>query len=60
MPDEFIDVLTISGSRQRMKTRLADFRDAGVQPIIYPIPRPGRTAEDMLRAIRLAAELAPH
>lgn len=59
VPDEMIATLTISGTRAQVATRLAGFRDAGVDPIIYPIPRPGRTAEDLSRGIHLAAELAP-
>ena len=53
--DRIAEKFSLTGSPAACRRRLRTLLDAGVYPIIYPLPRPGRVAEDYLRAVRLAA-----
>ena len=56
--DAMIEKFSLTGSRARCRQRLRELLDAGVYPIVYPIPRRDRVVEDHLAAIRLVAEYA--
>ena len=43
------------GTPAACRARLLALRDAGVYPIIYPLPRPGRVVEDHLATLDLVA-----
>lgn len=43
------------GTPSACRARLLALRDAGVYPIIYPLPRPGRVVEDHLATLDLVA-----
>ena len=52
LPDELIDLLCIVGSRDRVKAKLRDFRDAGVETlIVWPIMPDQDERKAQLRAI---------
>ena len=53
--DKIIEKFSLTGSPTECRKKLRFLIDAGVYPIIYPLPRPDRMAEDHLRAIRLVA-----
>jgi len=53
--DDIIEKFSLTGSPAACRRKLQSLVAAGVYPIIYPLPRPGRIAEDHLAAIRLAA-----
>jgi 5,10-methylenetetrahydromethanopterin reductase len=53
--DRIVEKFSLAGSHEECRIRLRKLIDAGVYPIIYPLPRPGRIVEDHLAAIRLAA-----
>jgi F420-dependent oxidoreductase-like protein len=56
LPDELIDLVSIVGPRDRVKAKLRDFRDAGVDTlIVWPI-MPDH--EERKQQLRLIAELA--
>ncbi|MBI2370114.1 MAG: LLM class flavin-dependent oxidoreductase [Deltaproteobacteria bacterium] len=58
VPDEMVARFTLSGTSAKVRRQLEAYARAGVYPIIYPIPRQGSVAADMMRAIRLVAEIA--
>jgi alkanesulfonate monooxygenase SsuD/methylene tetrahydromethanopterin reductase-like flavin-dependent oxidoreductase (luciferase family) len=53
--DRIVEKFSLAGPPAECRKRLRKLIDAGVYPIIYPLPRPGRIVEDHLAAIRLAA-----
>jgi F420-dependent oxidoreductase-like protein len=56
LPDELIDTVAICGPKDRVRERLAVYRDAGVGTLgVSPM---AFTAEDRLEQLRLIAELA--
>jgi 5,10-methylenetetrahydromethanopterin reductase len=59
VPDEMIGAFTLTGRPEQTRRRLEAFRELGIYPLIYPIPRRDRVFEDMVRAITLVASLAP-
>lgn len=56
--DEIVEKFSLTGSPAACRKKLQSLFDAGVYPIIYPLPRPDRMAEDYLAAVRLAASYA--
>lgn len=56
--DEIIEKFSLAGSPAACRRKLRFLADNSVYPIIYPLPRPGRIAEDHLAAIRIAASYA--
>src|SRR5579859_1804113 len=56
LPDELIDMVAITGTRDRAQERIRAYRDAGVETLIVS-PMAGDT-EDRVRQLRLVAELA--
>jgi alkanesulfonate monooxygenase SsuD/methylene tetrahydromethanopterin reductase-like flavin-dependent oxidoreductase (luciferase family) len=58
VPDEMLRAFSLTGEPEQTRRRLADFRQLGVYPLIYPIPRRDQVYPDMLRAIELAADAA--
>ena len=56
MPEELIDTVSLCGPRDRVRDRLAVFRDAGVGTLM--VSPMAWTFEDRLRQLRLVAELA--
>jgi len=54
--DSMVEKFTIMGSPEMRRRRLRSMMEAGVYPIIYPIPRRGRTIEDHFLIIQLAAQ----
>jgi 5,10-methylenetetrahydromethanopterin reductase len=56
--NELLEKLTLTGSAADCRRRLRGLIDAGVYPIVYPVPRKDRMLEDHLRGIRLAAGYA--
>lgn len=56
--DQIIEKLSLAGTPAACRRKLRFLFDNGVYPIIYPLPRPGRVAEDHITAIRLAASAA--
>lgn len=59
VPDEMIRAFTLTGEPAQTRARLEAFRELGVYPLIYPIPRRDRMLADHVRAIELVASLAP-
>ncbi len=57
IPQEMLEKFTLTGTKETVKAKLRDYKELGVYPIIYPLPRRGRMKEDMMAAIELAAEL---
>jgi alkanesulfonate monooxygenase SsuD/methylene tetrahydromethanopterin reductase-like flavin-dependent oxidoreductase (luciferase family) len=56
LPDELIDLITLSGAKDHVRDRLAAFRDAGVGTLtIHPMAFTGPERIEQLRAV---AELA--
>lgn len=53
--DAMVERLSLTGSFDACRARLRRLVEAGVYPLIYPIPRRDRVVEDHLAAIRLAA-----
>jgi 5,10-methylenetetrahydromethanopterin reductase len=53
--DGLVEKMTLTGSREKCRAQLRGLLDAGVYPIIYPIPRRDRMVEDHTAAIRIAA-----
>jgi len=53
--DAMLEKFSLTGSPDACRKRLRRLLDTGVYPIIYPLFRPDRPAEDHLAAIRLAA-----
>ncbi len=53
--DAMIEKLTLTGSRAACQAKLRWMLDAGVYPLVYPIPRRDRMVEDHFAAIRLVA-----
>ncbi|HYU18769.1 MAG TPA: LLM class flavin-dependent oxidoreductase [Chloroflexota bacterium] len=58
VPDAMLEKFTLTGRPDVCAQKLRGMLDAGVYPIIYPIPRRDRLVEDHLAAIRLAATYA--
>jgi F420-dependent oxidoreductase-like protein len=56
LPDELIDMVAITGTREKARERIRAYRDAGVETLIVS-PMAGDT-EDRVRQLRLVAELA--
>ncbi|HLY36202.1 MAG TPA: LLM class F420-dependent oxidoreductase [Candidatus Limnocylindria bacterium] len=56
LPDELIDTVAITGTRDRARERIRAYRDAGVETLIV-WPMAGDT-EERVRQLRLVAELA--
>jgi F420-dependent oxidoreductase-like protein len=56
LPDELIDLVTLSGPKEHVRDRLAAFRDAGVGTLI--IAPTAWTTEDRIEQLRAVAELA--
>jgi alkanesulfonate monooxygenase SsuD/methylene tetrahydromethanopterin reductase-like flavin-dependent oxidoreductase (luciferase family) len=56
--DVMCEKFGLAGSRDACRKRLRWMLDAGVYPIIYPLPRHDRMVEDHFATIRLAAEYA--
>jgi len=56
LPDELIDMVSITGTRDRARERIRAYRDAGVETLIVS-PMAGDT-EDRVEQLRLVAELA--
>ncbi len=56
--DAIVEKFSLTGSPAACRQKLRSLLDAGVYPIIYPLPRPDRIAEDHLAAVRLAASYA--
>ncbi len=57
IPQEMLEKFTLTGTKETVKAKLRDYKELGIYPIIYPLPRRGRMKEDMMAAIELAAEL---
>jgi alkanesulfonate monooxygenase SsuD/methylene tetrahydromethanopterin reductase-like flavin-dependent oxidoreductase (luciferase family) len=58
--DPILENFGLIGTPAACRKRLLDLRDAGLYPIIYPLPRPGRVVEDHLGTLDLVASyLAP-
>ncbi len=53
--DAMIEKLTLTGSGAACQAKLRWMLDAGVYPLVYPIPRRDRLVEDHFAAIRLVA-----
>ena len=49
---------TLAGSREKLRRQLANYRRAGIYPVVYPVPRSGRFVEDYASAITCVAECA--
>ena len=56
LPDELIDMVSITGTRDTARERIRAYRDAGVETLIVS-PMAGDT-EDRIRQLHLVAELA--
>ena len=56
--DAMCEKFGLTGTPETCRTRLRWMLDAGVYPIIYPLPRHGRVMEDYIATIRLAAAYA--
>src|ERR1700719_4514419 len=56
LPDELIDMVAITGTRDTARERIRAYRDAGVETLIVS-PMAGDT-EDRIQQLRLVAELA--
>ena len=56
LPDELIDVVSITGTRDSARERIRAYRDAGIETLIVA-PMAGDT-EDRIQQLRLVAELA--
>jgi F420-dependent oxidoreductase-like protein len=56
LPDELIDMVSITGTRDKARERIRAYRDAGVETLIVS-PMAGDT-EDRIQQLRLVAELA--
>jgi F420-dependent oxidoreductase-like protein len=56
LPDELIDLVTLSGPKEHVRGRLAAFRDAGVGTLI--IAPTAWTTEERIEQLRAVAELA--
>jgi F420-dependent oxidoreductase-like protein len=56
LPDELIDLVSLCGPRDRVRERIAVFRDAGVGTLI--VTPMAWSAEERLAQLRLVAELA--
>jgi F420-dependent oxidoreductase-like protein len=55
LPDELIDMISITGTRDKARERIRAYRDAGVETLIVS-PMAGDT-EDRIQQLRLVAEL---
>lgn len=53
--DGICEQFGLIGTPAACRARLLALRDAGVYPIIYPLPRPGRVVEDHLATLDLVA-----
>jgi alkanesulfonate monooxygenase SsuD/methylene tetrahydromethanopterin reductase-like flavin-dependent oxidoreductase (luciferase family) len=53
--DAMIEKFSLTGSRAACQAKLRWMLDAGVYPLVYPIPRRERMVEDHFAAIRLVA-----
>jgi alkanesulfonate monooxygenase SsuD/methylene tetrahydromethanopterin reductase-like flavin-dependent oxidoreductase (luciferase family) len=56
LPDELIDLVTISGPRDRARERIRAFRDAGIDTLI--VSPMTFDADESKKQLRLVAELA--
>ena len=56
IPDELIDKVALTGSKDKVKDRIAAYRDAGVKTLL--VTPAAATQEDRLRMIRDLAEIA--
>mgnify|MGYP001584312498 CR=1 FL=1 len=56
--DAMVEKFSLTGSPEACRRKLRSLLDAGVYPIIYPVPRRDLTVEDHFEAIRLAATYA--
>ncbi len=53
--DAMVEKFSLTGSPEACRRKLRSLLDAGVYPIIYPVPRRDLTVEDHFEAIRMAA-----
>ena len=53
--DEIVEKFSLTGSPAACRRRLRLLLEAGVYPIVYPLPRPDRIADDYVATIRRAA-----
>ena len=58
LTEDFLAQVTLGGGPVPLREQVRGYLDRGVYPLIYPVPRRGRGAEDMVRALRLVAEAA--
>jgi len=56
--DAMVEKFSLTGSPEACRRKLRSLLDAGVYPIIYPVPRRDLTEADHFEAIRLAATYA--
>jgi 5,10-methylenetetrahydromethanopterin reductase len=56
--DRMVEKFSLTGSPEACRRKLRWLLDAGVYPIVYPIPRRDRMVEDHFAAIRLVARYA--
>ena len=56
LPDELIDMVSITGTRDSARERIRAYRDAGIETLIVA-PMAGDT-EDRIQQLRLVSELA--
>jgi 5,10-methylenetetrahydromethanopterin reductase len=56
--DALVEKFSLTGSPAACRQKLRWMREAGVYPIVYPLPRRERLVEDHFAAIRLAASYA--
>jgi probable F420-dependent oxidoreductase len=56
VPDEMPAVFALTGEKQQTRARLESYAEAGVYPIIYPIPRREHMFDDYIRALELAKQ----
>ena len=53
--DPIMEKFSLCGSPAACRCKLQSLLDAGIYPIIYPLPRPDRVVEDHLATLRLVA-----
>jgi alkanesulfonate monooxygenase SsuD/methylene tetrahydromethanopterin reductase-like flavin-dependent oxidoreductase (luciferase family) len=57
MPDELVDAMTVCGPPQRVREKLAAYREAGATTLIVGVLPP--TLQTRMEQLRMIAELAP-
>ncbi|MBI3091198.1 MAG: LLM class flavin-dependent oxidoreductase [Candidatus Tectomicrobia bacterium] len=55
---QMAEAFTLYGPRERVELKLRRYADAGIYPVVYPVPRHGRTKRDYLDAITYMADYA--